>query len=34
MMKGLTEPPEGYNSVKGTKATEDTDSFFKVSNMS
>ena len=32
MMKCLTEPPEGYNSVKGAKATEDTESFFSVSN--
>ena len=29
-MKELSEPPEGYHSVKGAKATEEEDSFFKV----
>ena len=29
-MKELNEPPEGYDSVKGAKATEEDDSFFKV----
>ncbi|XP_064404134.1 protein mono-ADP-ribosyltransferase PARP4-like isoform X3 [Halichondria panicea] len=27
--KELTQPPEGYDSVKGTKETEEEDSFFK-----
>ncbi len=30
MAKELTQPPEGYDSVRGTKGTEEEDSFFKV----
>ena len=32
-MPELSEPPEGYQSVKGVKSSEEQPSFFKVSDL-